>query len=205
MPYIYASMDWVTIGPCNGLSPVRRLEAEVVYCQLDSSEHISVKFESEFSFKKMQLKLSSVKMAAILSRWRWVNMSVESKCRCLWCRVLFCAGQFSPQSFRWCLADMVKDYDINIWCWFEFSVVGIISFSMQTFLWELFLKFHSISQVFFLIFHSISQIFNFCQFVNFAVNRVGTDPPLKVLTQCSQLQWAVSSLAQVMAWHLKQH
>ena len=46
------------------------------YCQLDSSKQISKKFESEFSiisFKKMHLKMSSAKLAVILSRGKWVK------------------------------------------------------------------------------------------------------------------------------------
>ena len=43
-------------------------------CQLDSWEQIQVQWNSigilSFSFKKMHLKLSSAKMAAILSSWR---------------------------------------------------------------------------------------------------------------------------------------
>ena len=51
-------------------------EPMLAYCQLDSWEQISVKFEFEilsFSFKKMYLKIWSDKMAAILSRGRWVK------------------------------------------------------------------------------------------------------------------------------------
>ena len=45
-----------------------------VYCQLDSWDQISVKFESEFyHFYSMHFKLSSAKMVPILSRERWVN------------------------------------------------------------------------------------------------------------------------------------
>ena len=48
---IYTSTNWVIIGPGNGLLPVRRQVitwTNAGYCQLDSWEHISVKFESEF-------------------------------------------------------------------------------------------------------------------------------------------------------------
>ena len=47
-------------------------EPMLVYYQLDSWKHITVKF-GILSLKKMQLKMPSVKMAAILSRGRWVN------------------------------------------------------------------------------------------------------------------------------------
>ena len=46
-------------------------EHTLAYCQLDSWEQISVKFESEFLallFKEIHLKMSSAKMAAILTR-----------------------------------------------------------------------------------------------------------------------------------------
>ena len=44
-------------------------EPMLAYCQLDSWEEISVKF----SFKKIHLKIPSVRMVAILCRGRWVN------------------------------------------------------------------------------------------------------------------------------------
>ena len=51
------------------------LEPMLVYCQLDSCEQVSVKFKFEFYHfnKKMDLKMSSAKMATILSREMWVN------------------------------------------------------------------------------------------------------------------------------------
>ena len=70
-------MEWVSIGSGNGLSPLR-CQPLLACCQLDSWEQISVKFESEFYHfhsRKMHLKLSSAKMAAILSRGKWVNQS----------------------------------------------------------------------------------------------------------------------------------
>ena len=45
-------------------------------CQLNPYGHTSVKFQSKyifFSFTKMHLKISSAKLAAILSRGRWVK------------------------------------------------------------------------------------------------------------------------------------
>ena len=46
----------------------------MVYCQLDSLEQLSVKFESEsFSLKKMPLKLQSAKMTANLFRERLIK------------------------------------------------------------------------------------------------------------------------------------
>ena len=58
-------------------------EPMLVYCQSHSWEQISVKFDSEFlsfSFKKMHLKLSSAKMAAIFSRERWVDRLIHDGC-----------------------------------------------------------------------------------------------------------------------------
>ena len=46
-------------------------EPMLTYCQLDSWEHISVKYKSDilsFLFKKMQLKMSPARMASILSK-----------------------------------------------------------------------------------------------------------------------------------------
>ena len=83
---VYASVNWVSIGPGNGLSPFR--------CQAitwTSAGLLSVgllgNFFSEIQiripsilFKKMHLKLSSAKMAAILSRGRWVKLHCKNKC-----------------------------------------------------------------------------------------------------------------------------
>ena len=51
----YMSVNWVIIGSCNDLSPVRSVsshlsEPMLAYCQLDSWEQISVKFEAEFYY-----------------------------------------------------------------------------------------------------------------------------------------------------------
>ena len=46
-------------------------EPMLAYRQLDSWGYISVKLETEFSFKKMHLKMSSAELAAHLSRGRW--------------------------------------------------------------------------------------------------------------------------------------
>ena len=49
--HIYTSVNWVSISSGNGLSPVRCQAitwTNAAYCQLDSWEQISVKFESEF-------------------------------------------------------------------------------------------------------------------------------------------------------------
>ena len=51
-------------------------EQMLIYCQLDPWEQVSVKFNQNFclSYKKMHFKMPSAKMAAILSRGRWVNI-----------------------------------------------------------------------------------------------------------------------------------
>ena len=48
-------------------------EPMLAYCQLDPWEQIYVEIELMFSFKKMRLKMSSAKMATILSRGRLVK------------------------------------------------------------------------------------------------------------------------------------
>ena len=48
-------------------------EPMLAFCQLDSWEQISTGILS-FSFKKIHLKMSSVSMAVILSRGRWVKL-----------------------------------------------------------------------------------------------------------------------------------
>ena len=85
---IKISLQFVPKGPINNIPGLVQImawrrtgdkplsEAMLTYCQLDSWEQILVKFKSDFlsfSFPKMHFKLSSAKMAAILSRRRWVN------------------------------------------------------------------------------------------------------------------------------------
>ena len=56
-------------------------EPMLVYCHLDSWEQISVKFESEL--KKMYLKMTSARMAVILSRGRWVKYMYHGSPVCI--------------------------------------------------------------------------------------------------------------------------
>ena len=75
-------MNWVIIGPGNGLSPIRRQAITWRNACLLSTGLLGIYFSEiwigilSFSFTKIQLKMSSVKMAAILSRGRWVEPSV---------------------------------------------------------------------------------------------------------------------------------
>ena len=79
------SAAWVSIGSGNGLSPVRRRAITWNNAGLLSIELLGTNFSEfririlSFSFKKMHLKLSSAKVAAILIRGRWVNIS--ARCR----------------------------------------------------------------------------------------------------------------------------
>ena len=82
--HMYASA-LVQIMACRLFGTKPFPESALTYCEVDPQEQTSVKFESKynksyfwigimaFSFKKMQLKLSSAKKAAILSRGRWVD------------------------------------------------------------------------------------------------------------------------------------
>ena len=78
-------MNRISIGLDNGLSPVRRQAITWTNAGLLPTEPLGTYFSEiwigilSFSFKKMQLKISSAKLAAILSRGRWVN----SHCRFL--------------------------------------------------------------------------------------------------------------------------
>ena len=75
-PYcrIYASVNWVSISSGNGLSPVRHQAIIWTNTGLLSIGLLGTIFNKiriairSFSFKKMHLKLSSAKIAAILSR-----------------------------------------------------------------------------------------------------------------------------------------
>ena len=79
------SAAWVSIGSGNGLSLVRRQAITWNNAGLLSIELLGTNFSEfririlSFSFKKMHLKLSSAKVAAILIRGRWVNIS--ARCR----------------------------------------------------------------------------------------------------------------------------
>ena len=76
---IYASLNWVSIGSDNGMSPVRRQAITWTNADLLSIGLLGTYFSEiwigilSFSFKKMQLKMSSAKIAAILSTGRWVK------------------------------------------------------------------------------------------------------------------------------------
>ena len=70
------SMDWVDIGLSNGLSPVRSqaitgTSADVLSIGLMGTKLSDIWIETlSFSLKKMHMKMSSAKLAAILSRLR---------------------------------------------------------------------------------------------------------------------------------------
>ena len=72
-------MNWVIIGSGNGLSPVRRQAITWTNADLLPIGLLGTYFSDiwigilSFSFKKMQLKMSSDKIAVILSRGRWVK------------------------------------------------------------------------------------------------------------------------------------
>ena len=70
---------WVIIGPGNGLSPVRQQAITRTTAGLLSIGTLGIYFNAIwiriqlFSFKKMQLKMSSAKMAAVLHKGRRVK------------------------------------------------------------------------------------------------------------------------------------
>ena len=74
-------MNRVNIGSDNGMSPVQRQAIIRTNAGLLSVGLLGTNFHDlrigiqSFSFKKMHLKVSSAKIAAILSRGRWVNSS----------------------------------------------------------------------------------------------------------------------------------
>ena len=77
---IYGLVNWVSIGSDNGLSPGRRqaiiwTNAGILLIQTLRTNFSEILSEIHtFLFKKMHLKMSSAKVAAILSRGRWVNL-----------------------------------------------------------------------------------------------------------------------------------
>ena len=70
--YIYASVNWVSISSGNGLSPVRRQAITWTYVGLLWIGLLGTNFSEirmgilSLTFKKIHLKLSFAKMAAIL-------------------------------------------------------------------------------------------------------------------------------------------
>ena len=72
-------MKWVSIGSDNGLWPVRRQSITWTNAVSLSIGPLGTNFREilikihTFSFKKMQQKMSSAKLAAILSKGKWVN------------------------------------------------------------------------------------------------------------------------------------
>ena len=72
-------MNLVSIGSDNGLSPIRHQAIIWTNAGIFLIEPLGTKFSEipieihTFSFNKMHLKMPSAKMAAILSRGRWVN------------------------------------------------------------------------------------------------------------------------------------
>ena len=82
---MYASVNGVSIGSGNSLSPVWRqaitwTNACLLLIALPGTNFSEIQiWIRSISFKKMHLKLSSTKMAAILFRRRWVNWTLRNK------------------------------------------------------------------------------------------------------------------------------
>ena len=80
---IYASVNWISIGSGNGLSPVQRQVITCTNAGLLSIRYLGIYLSEigfgilSFSFKKIHLKLSCAKLAAILSRVRWVHKQLD--------------------------------------------------------------------------------------------------------------------------------
>ena len=75
----YMSVNCVSVGSGNGLSPVLLQAINWTNAGLLSIGPIGTNFSwirieiQNFSFRQMHLKMTSAKLAAILSRGRWVN------------------------------------------------------------------------------------------------------------------------------------
>ena len=75
----------------NGLSPGRRQAIIWTNAGILSIRTLGVNFSAilneshTYSFKKMNLKVPSAKVAAILSRWRWVNTPRQRYFDVSWC------------------------------------------------------------------------------------------------------------------------
>ena len=105
--YIYASMNWVNIGSGNGLWSIQRQAITQANAGLLSIGLLGTYFSEiwftflSFSFKKMQLKMLSAKMAAIVSRVRWVAPHSYIVVHCgIWDR---CIVGFVQLDYCYCL------------------------------------------------------------------------------------------------------
>ena len=93
--HIYASVNLLSIDSGNGLSPFRcqaitRTNAGLLSIRLLGTHFSEVRIGIlSFSFKKRHLKLSSVEMAPILSRGRWVKWEQYDENRSRFCYMHF--------------------------------------------------------------------------------------------------------------------
>ena len=75
-------MNWVIIGLGNGLAPVRRQAITWTNVHVLSIGSLGTNFSEiritiqNFLIKEMHLKMSSAKLAAILSRGSWVDCTI---------------------------------------------------------------------------------------------------------------------------------
>ena len=87
----YMSVNWVSIGSDNGLSPIWRQAIILINARLLSIRPLGTNFSQifikiqKFSFMKMHLKISEniiCEMAAILSKGRWAK-GIKNGCPCI--------------------------------------------------------------------------------------------------------------------------
>ena len=127
-------MNWLSIGSCNGFSPIQRQAITWTNAGIWSIWLLGTNFSEIrigivlFSFKKMHLKLSSARMGAILSRGRWVN---------IWCRdkmaVMLQTTFLLYFSYRYCCI-LIKILPKFV---FKGSVNGYFLYSCKWNLWYL--------------------------------------------------------------------
>ena len=85
VPHVYGSANWVSISIGNGLPPVRHQVITWTNADWLSIGIPGTNFSEiwigilSFLFRKLHLKLSSAKMAAILSMGWWVKIASESR------------------------------------------------------------------------------------------------------------------------------
>ena len=78
---MYASVNWVSIGSGNGLSPDHAITLTNAFCQLDSWEQMSLKFESEFYHFDSRKFISMCRLPKCWRHFvqgRWVKIWVSS-------------------------------------------------------------------------------------------------------------------------------
>ena len=130
-------MNWIIISSGNGLSPIRRQAITWTNAGLLSSGRLGINLsEIKWKFKKMHLKMSSAKTAAILSRrdeltepmltyWTsmnklwWIFKIKTFQWKCIWNVVCKILAILRPQYIKWdfCILHFQRWFEHRLAIW----------------------------------------------------------------------------------------